>query len=77
MVLEGISEFLLSLPGKYKIGRKDTNVVGISVDKKAKDDNSKPMAKLSSSKADYLTNVLIPFFDSLTLFSKKKLDYVD
>jgi len=40
--------------------------VGISVDKKAKDDNSKPMAKLSSSKADYLTNVLIPFFDSLT-----------
>ena len=77
VVLEGISEFLLSLPGKYKIGRKDTNVVGISVDKKAKDDNSKPMAKLSSSKADYLTNVLIPFFDSLTLFSKKKLDYVD
>lgn len=37
-VIQAISEFLLSLPGGYKITRKDTNVIGISVDNKAKDE---------------------------------------
>ena len=34
MVIEAIQKFLLNLPGRYKITRKDTNVVSISVDKK-------------------------------------------
>nr|ATI20449.1 LAGLIDADG endonuclease [Juglanconis juglandina] len=81
-VLEGIKEYLMVLlppagEGKYKITRKDTNIVSVMVDSKAKDTNSKPMAKLSSYKTDYLSNVLVPFLDSLTWLSKKFLDYED
>jgi len=35
-VLEAIKEFLLSLPGSYRLTRKDTNAVGLNVDNKAK-----------------------------------------
>lgn len=76
-VLEGIKKYLMELPGKYKITRKDTNIVSVMVDSKAKDTNSKPMAKLSSYKTDYLSNVFVPFLDSLTWLSKKSLDYED
>lgn len=65
-VLKGIREFLLGLPGQYKITREDTNVLGLLVSSKAKDENSKPMARLYTYKTDYITNVLVPFFDSLT-----------
>jgi hypothetical protein len=65
-VLEAIQKYLLGLPGKYSKTRIDTNVVSIITDSKAKDANSKPMAKLSSYKTDYLSNVLIPFLDNLT-----------
>lgn len=76
-VLEGIQKFLLDLPGQYKITRHDSRVLGLSVSSKAKDEYSKPMAKLYTYKTDYITNVLIPFFDSLTWLSKKELDYKD
>lgn len=76
-VLKGIQEFLLGLPGQYKITRQDTNVLGLLVSSKAKDENSKPMARLYTYKTDYITNVLVPFFDSLTWLSKKELDYQD
>nr|ATI20573.1 LAGLIDADG endonuclease [Ophiognomonia clavigignenti-juglandacearum] len=76
-VLKGIQEFLLGLPGQYKITRKDTNVLGLLVSSKAKDENSKPMARLYTYKTDYITNVLVPYFDSLTWLSKKELDYRD
>ena len=65
-VLKAIQKFLLNLPGEYRITRSDTNPVSLMVDSKAKDANSKPMAKLASLKADYLTNVLVPFLDNLT-----------
>lgn len=67
----------MELPGKYRITRKDTNIISIMVYSKAKDANSKPMAKLSSYKTDYLSNVLIPYLDGLTWLSKKSLDYQD
>ena len=35
------------------------------------------MAKLEIVKTDYLTNVIIPFFDNLIWLSKKKLDFED
>ena len=35
IVLEAINKFLLSLPGSYKITRKDPNVVALSQDNKA------------------------------------------
>lgn len=65
IVLEAIKKFLLSLPGSYKITRKDTNVVGLNQDKAPKNEKSKPMAKIQIYKTDYITNVLMPFFDSL------------
>lgn len=61
-VLEAIKYFLLELPGKYKISRKDTNVISVTVNKKAKNLNSNPMAKLEIVKTDYITNVIVPFF---------------
>jgi hypothetical protein len=65
-VLEAIKKFLLSLPGSYKITRKDTNVVALSQDNKAKNEKSKPMANIRTYKTDYITNALVPFLDSLT-----------
>lgn len=76
-VLEAIKDFLLKLPGKYSISRKDTNVISVSVNKKAKNINSKPMAKLEIVKTDYITNVIVPFFENLIWLSKKKLDFED
>jgi hypothetical protein len=32
---------------------------------------------LTISKLDYILNVFIPFLDSLTFISKKRLDYTD
>jgi len=65
-VLEAIQKFLLSLPGSYKITRKDTNIVALNQDNKAQNEKSKPMAKIQIYKTDYITNVLVPFLDSLT-----------
>ena len=65
-VLKAIKEFLLSLPGSYKITRKDTNVVALDPDSKAKNEKSKPMARIQINKSDYILNVLVLFFDSLT-----------
>ena len=76
-VLKAIKEFLLSLPGSYKITRKDTNVVALDQDSKAKNEKSKPMARIQINKSDYILNVLVLFFDSLTWLSKKELDYND
>ena len=76
-VLEAVKKFLLDLPGEYKISRVNTNFVGLTVDKKAKNANSKPMARLTVYKTDFIKNVLIPFFDNLIWLSKKELDYQD
>ena len=35
------------------------------------------MANVRIYKTDYITNVLVPFLDSLTWLSKKELDYND
>jgi len=61
-VLKAIKEFLLSLPGSYKITRKDTNVVALDQDSKAKNEKSKPMARIQINKSDYILNVLVLFF---------------
>lgn len=65
----------MELPGKYKISRKDTNVISVTVNKKAKNLNSNPMAKLEIVKTDYITNVIVPFFENLIWLSKKKIRF--
>lgn len=64
-MLEAIQKFILNLPGNYKISRSDTNAVSLNLDKKAKNENSKPMAKIQVYKTDFITNILVPFFDDL------------
>jgi hypothetical protein len=91
VVLEAIQKFLLELPalrprpkdlvlgrkGEYKITRRDSNIVSLTVSNKIKNENSKPMATLATYKTDFITNTLVPFFDNLTWLSNKKLDYED
>jgi hypothetical protein len=60
-VLYAIRKFLLNLPGSYHITRKDTNVVALDQDNKAKNEKSKLMARIQINKSDYITNVLVPF----------------
>jgi len=74
-LLEKIREFILALPGNYKVARLNSNVVGIYVDEAR--GNSKPHSHISIRHPDFIRNVLIPFFDSLKWQSKKELDYKD
>ena len=76
-VMLEIQSFLLALPGDYPIRRKDSNMVPLYEDKKAKNENSNPMLKIKIRDLNYIGNVIIPFFDSLIWESKKRLDYLD
>ena len=76
-VLKAVKNFLDDLPGDFIITRVDTNPVSLTVDKKAKNENSEPMAYLKIAKLDFIKNVLVPFLDNLTWLSKKELDYQD
>lgn len=76
-LLEAIQKFLLGLPGKYLIKRSNTNFVKLAIYNQAKGRNHKPMAYITINQTDFLTNVLIPFFDNLIWLSKKEFDYQD
>lgn len=76
-VMKAIQKFLLGLPGDYTLSRVDSNIVSLTVLEKTRNVNQNPMVNIAINKMDYLTNVLLPFFDKLTWFSKKKLDFED
>lgn len=76
-VLEAIQKFLLGLPGKYLIKRNNTNLVKLATYNSAKDRDHDPMVYLTVNQRDYITNVILPFFDNLIWLSKKKQDYQD
>lgn len=76
-VMLEIQRFLLELPGEYPIRRKNSTIVPLYEDKKAKNENSNPMLKIQIRDLNYIGNVLIPFFNSLIWKSKKRLDYLD
>jgi len=76
-VMLEIQRFLLSLPGNYPIRNKFSNVVALNEDKKAKNERSNPIVKIQVSDSNYISNVIIPFFDNLIWLSKKELDYLD
>ena len=76
-VMEAIQKFLFCLPGKHIIKRSNTNFVKLGVYKQVKDRNHRPMAYITVNQTDFLTNVLIPFFDNLIWLSKKEKDYQD
>lgn len=76
-VMEAIKKFLLGLPGKYSIKRKNSNLVKLEVYDQAKGRDHRPMVHLTINQTDFLTNVVIPFFDNLIWLSKKEKDYQD
>lgn len=76
-VMLEIQRFLLSLPGNYSVRSKFSNVVPLNEDKKAKNERSNPIVKIQVTDSNYISNVIIPFFDSLIWLSKKELDYLD
>jgi hypothetical protein len=70
-----IKNFFNNLPGKYKIRHNNEGVVSISTMKGTL--NQKDAVLLSIIHKDYIQNILIPFFDTTGLQSKKQLDYLD
>jgi len=74
-LFEAIKNFILNLPGKFTGRRSDSNVVSLYKGKAV--NNSKSTVNIKITNAEFLKNVLIPFFDSLVWHSKKELDYQD
>ena len=76
-VLEEIKKFLLNLPGKYSVKRKNSEVIKLETYNQAKGRDHKPMSTMIISQSSYIINVLIPFLDTLNWLSKKEQDYKD
>lgn len=77
LVLKAVKEFLLNLPGSYILRRDESKAVKYYLDKKAKNIRSKLMTRVTVNDFNYIKNVLVPFLDELTWFSKKEQDYED
>ena len=74
--IESIREFLLSINiDFFKNSMIKSNI--ISVHNLPARNTSKPKIRITIRNLKYLSEVLIPFFDKLTFFSKKGLDYQD
>ena len=74
--IESIREFLQSINiDFFKNSMVKSNI--ISVHNLPARNTSKPKIRITIRNLKYLSEVLIPFFDKLTFFSKKGLDYQD
>lgn len=78
-VIEAIAEYLKSIIPDNLVELKDSKKLINIVDRKARGRtvNEKPSVTLTFSNMKYLTQVFIPFLDSLIFLSKKNLDYRD
>jgi len=74
-LMKAIQDFFINL-GVSRIWRNHSHAVSISSDKRIRS-SIEDINSLFISRVDYITNVLIPFFDSLTWHSKKEKDYKD
>ena len=75
-IIESIREFLQSINiDFFKKSMIKSNT--ISVNNLPARNSSKPKVRITIRNLKYLSEVLIPFFDKLTFFSKKGLDYQD
>lgn len=75
-LMVAIQDFFNKLPGENLSKFKDVNLVSLN-QKKQQKENHRYTYKLSIANTAYIRNVLIPFFDSLTWYSKKQKDYQD
>lgn len=71
ILMEAVKDYLNNLAGSLKIRVELDGAVKLSFKK------SSNMIYLIIHRSDYISQVLIPFFDSLTWESKKELDYLD
>lgn len=74
VLMKALQEFFNEL-GVSRSWHNRQNVVSVSTDKRISDNGD--INYLYINRVDYITNVLIPFFDSLTWHSKKEKDYKD
>lgn len=63
--MEAIQKFILNLPGKYSIKRNNTNPVKLATYKSTKGRKHEPMSYITVNQRDFISNVLLPFFDNL------------
>nr|YP_009364306.1 LAGLIDADG endonuclease [Ophiocordyceps sinensis]ARF03370.1 LAGLIDADG endonuclease [Ophiocordyceps sinensis]QDH07195.1 LAGLIDADG endonuclease [Ophiocordyceps sinensis] len=70
-LMEEIINFLKDLSGDYKNIAKKTTI------SKSREGNQLDMIIVSITNQDFINKVFIPFFDSVTFYSKKRLDYLD
>lgn len=75
-ILEAIREYLLKLTGIQDFNTKDCKFIGIDLAKAYKSQH-RDWYILRTSSNWFIGNTLIPFFDSLNFYSKKKKDYQD
>ena len=74
-LMKAIQDFFISL-GVSRNWRNHNHAIAVSSDKRISS-STEDINSLFINRVDYITNVLIPFFDSLTWHSKKEKDYKD
>jgi hypothetical protein len=74
-LMKAIQNFFISL-GVSRNWRNHNDAITVSFDKRISS-SAEDISSLFINRVDYITNVLIPFFDSLTWHSKKEKDYKD
>jgi hypothetical protein len=75
--MEAIKVFLINLPEANQSGLNDDSFVHISVNKRRVKEHHNKVVSLTVTQSGFIKCVLIPFFDSKVLLSKKQLDYED
>lgn len=74
-LIKEIKNFFKKLPGEFKGIHDYDNVVNFTLGKKSEHQHDSLILLIQSK--HYITNVLIPLFDSMIWISKKELDYKD
>jgi len=78
ILMKAIQQYLLSLPGNHVVRSKSKLVALYIIQPSANSSiNQKAFVKLDVTDTKFIKNVVVPFFDSLTFLSKKRLDYRD
>lgn len=76
-LMEAIKVFLINLPEAKQSGLNDASFVHLSVNNRRVEEHHKKVVSLTVTQSGFIKSVLIPFFDSRVLLSKKQLDYED
>lgn len=75
-LMKSIKLYLENLPGVLRQENNYRNALGIS-EVRSNNPNHQSTTRIETTRIPFITNILIPFLDSLTWQSKKKLDFQD